>query len=144
MTARRDCELCLNPGGHVLWNDAKLRVIAVDEPGYPGFCRVVWNNHVAEMSDLDAADRAHCMAVVNAVELVLRETLHPAKINLASLGNMVAHLHWHVIPRFHDDPHFPQPIWAPRERQGPGERPGCGNLHAFIRHRLDKLFPEAR
>jgi diadenosine tetraphosphate (Ap4A) HIT family hydrolase len=48
--------------------------------------------------------------------------LRPDKINLASLGNMVAHLHWHVIPRFADDPHFPQPIWGTRQREWRGTR----------------------
>jgi diadenosine tetraphosphate (Ap4A) HIT family hydrolase len=37
-------------------------------------------------------------------------------VNLASLGNITPHLHWHVIPRFADDPHFPNPIWAARIR----------------------------
>ncbi len=119
-----NCELCATPGGAVLWQDRRCRVIQVDEPGYPGFCRVIWNTHVREMSDLSAADREHCMNVVFAVERALRQTLAPAKINLASLGNMVAHLHWHVIPRFNDDPHFPQPIWGVRQRPGVAARRG--------------------
>jgi diadenosine tetraphosphate (Ap4A) HIT family hydrolase len=119
-----NCELCAAPGGIVLWHDARCRVIHVDEPGYPGFCRVIWNAHVREMSDLSAADRAHCMHVVFAVERVLREVMNPDKINLASLGNMVAHVHWHVIPRFVDDPHFPQPIWGIRQRTGATARVG--------------------
>jgi len=49
---------------------------------------------------------------------VLRDTLQPDKINLASLGNQVPHLHWHVIPRFADDAHFPDPIWAAARREG--------------------------
>ena len=116
------CELCDATGGPLLWQDARCRVIGVDEPGYPGFCRVIWNAHVKEMSDLDAADRAHCMAVVFGVEQALRALMHPDKINVASLGNMVAHVHWHVIPRFADDPHFPQPIWGTRQREYRGRR----------------------
>jgi len=127
-----NCELCATPGGAVLWQDARCRVVQVEEPGYPGFCRVIWNTHVREMSDLDAADRAHCMHVVFAVERALRKTLAPAKINLASLGNMVAHVHWHVIPRFADDPHFPQPVWAARQRDGVTARPGTGTLAQAI------------
>ena len=50
------------------------------------------------------------------VERVLREQLRPTKINLASLGNMVPHLHWHVIARFDWDSHFPQPIWGTAQR----------------------------
>jgi diadenosine tetraphosphate (Ap4A) HIT family hydrolase len=44
--------------------------------------------------------------------------MQPDKINLASLGNVVPHLHWHVIPRFADDAHFPSPIWASPQRDG--------------------------
>lgn len=119
------CELCATPGGAVLWRDARCRVILVEEPGYAGFCRVIWNTHVREMSDLAAGDREHCMHIVFAVERVLRAAMHPDKINLASLGNMVAHLHWHVIPRFADDPHFPQPVWSTRQRPGIVARPGA-------------------
>ena len=51
------------------------------------------------------------------VEQCLREHLSPAKINLAALGNMVPHLHWHVIARFADDTHFPGSVWAPVQRE---------------------------
>jgi diadenosine tetraphosphate (Ap4A) HIT family hydrolase len=57
------------------------------------------------------------MSTVYAVEDALRAILLPHKINLASLGNQVPHLHWHVIPRFEDDPHFPQPVWGARQRE---------------------------
>jgi diadenosine tetraphosphate (Ap4A) HIT family hydrolase len=77
---------------------------------------VVWQAHVKEMTDLSDEDRLHLMEVVFAVESVVRELLVPDKINLASLGNFVPHLHWHVIPRYTDDPHFPQPIWAEAKR----------------------------
>ena len=51
------------------------------------------------------------------------KALQPAKVNLAALGNMVPHLHWHVIPRFADDSHFPQPVWGARQRPGAPSRP---------------------
>lgn len=119
------CELCVTPGGPVLWQDAHCCVVLVEEPGYPGFCRVIWNAHVAEMSDLNDKERAHCMTVVFAVERVLRTAMQPLKINVASLGNKVAHVHWHVIPRFRDDPHFPEPIWGARQRAGVAQRSGA-------------------
>jgi diadenosine tetraphosphate (Ap4A) HIT family hydrolase len=110
------CELCAGAGGTVLWRDAELRVVAVDDADYPGFVRVIWNEHVREWSDLRAASRARLLQALFLVEQAVRETLHPDKINLASLGNAVPHLHWHVIPRFADDAHFPQPIWGTRQR----------------------------
>ena len=87
------CELCESAGGEIVWQDALCRVVRVDDPqglDYPGFCR--------------------------AVETALRKLLQPEKMNLASLGNVVPHLHWHVIPRFADDRNFPAPIWAEARR----------------------------
>lgn len=106
------CELCATPGGAILWESPVCRVIRVDDPHYPGFCRVIWNAHVREMSDLDPAQQQYLMSVVFAVERVVRQFFLPDKINLASFGNMVPHLHWHVIPRWQDDRHFPEPIWG--------------------------------
>lgn len=114
------CELCRNAGGDLLWRDELCRVVLVDEPGYPGYCRVVWHAHVGEMTDLNGAERRHLMSVVFAVEAGLRACLGPDKINLASLGNQVPHLHWHVVPRWRDDRHFPHPIWAAAVRE-PGQ-----------------------
>lgn len=111
-----NCPLCAEDGGQLVWRGEKLRVIRADEAGFPAFYRVVWNAHVAEFSDLDAVDRAHCMDVVVQVEQALRQHLQPTKINLATLGNMVAHLHWHVIARFDWDSHFPAPVWAAAQR----------------------------
>lgn len=112
------CELCDTPGGDVLWQDDLCRVVAVDMPDYPGFCRVILNRHMAEMTDLSDAERQRLMHVVFMVEAVLHRLMCPDKINLASLGNVVPHVHWHVIPRFADDAHFPQPIWAAPVRAG--------------------------
>jgi len=116
-----DCELCTEPGGDLLWEDGHCRVVRVaDQAGrdFPGFCRVVWRGHVAEMSALEAREARHVMDVVLATERAVRKVVAPDKINLASLGNVVPHLHWHVIPRWRDDSHFPAPIWASPRRAG--------------------------
>lgn len=110
------CELCEVDGGELVWRDPQCRVVLVAEAGYPGFCRVIWNAHVKEMTDLGMVERIHLMNVVYAVESTLRESMRPDKVNLASLGNITPHLHWHVIPRFRDDPHFPNPIWGAATR----------------------------
>ena len=110
------CVLCETPGGRPVFEAPKFRVIHADEAGFPGFYRVVWRDHVAEYSDLEAADRALCMDAVAVVEQCLRRRLAPTKINLAALGNMVAHLHWHVIARFEWDTRFPAPVWADARR----------------------------
>jgi diadenosine tetraphosphate (Ap4A) HIT family hydrolase len=116
------CEFCRGPGGAVLWQDDFCRVVRVDEAQWPGFCRVILARHVREMTDLAPPDRSRLMDVVFAVEASVREALAPDKMNVASLGNMVPHVHWHVIPRFRDDTHFPAPIWGLAQREARPDR----------------------
>jgi diadenosine tetraphosphate (Ap4A) HIT family hydrolase len=111
-----DCPLCAGAGEALVFQGEKFRVIRADEAGFPAFYRLVWRQHVAEFSDLSSDEQRQCMQAVAVVEKTLREVLQPSKINLASLGNMVPHLHWHVIARFDWDSHFPAPVWAQAQR----------------------------
>ena len=135
------CEFCESPGGAVLWQDDFCRVVRADEPRYPGFCRVILGRHAREMTDLTPAERARLMEVVFVVEETVREAMSPDKMNVASLGNMTPHVHWHVIPRFRDDAHFPTPIWGPPQREAPvdAERTRrAERIAARLRERLSR------
>ena len=117
-----DCPLCHDTGGLAVAQSPDWRVVRVlDAPDFPAFYRLIWRAHVAEFSELSAAQRSDCIEAVNVIEQVLRLALQPTKINLASLGNVVPHLHWHVIARFDWDSHFPNPVWgsAIRVLEGP-------------------------
>ncbi len=131
------CPLCRPDRETVLWQNRSARVVLVDDPVYAGFCRVIWRAHVAEMTDLAPAERRHLMELVFGVETALRQALKPAKINLASLGNQVPHLHWHVIPRYADDASFPDAIWAAPRRTG-----AARNIDAVaLRQALQSILP---
>jgi diadenosine tetraphosphate (Ap4A) HIT family hydrolase len=121
-TGKPDCPLCREDGGLRVWRGDAFRVIRADDPDHPAFYRLVWGTHVAEFGDLSALDRAGCVDALVLVEQALRAILQPTKINLAALGNVVPHLHWHVIARWEDDAHWPQPVWAPRQRPGDARR----------------------
>lgn len=117
------CPLCDKPGGDVLWQDDFCRIVLVtDTPDYPGFCRVILNRHVREMTDLASSDRNRLMEAVWRAEQAVRMAMKPDKINLSSFGNVVPHLHWHVVPRFLDDRHFPNPIWGRAVRNSAARR----------------------
>ena len=121
------CDLCEQVGGELIWQNEQLRVVLVNEPLFAGFTRVIWQEHVAEMTDLAPEQRSQLMRTVCLVEQIQRDVLKPTKINLASLGNMTPHLHWHVIPRYADDACFPNPIWALTPEQAKQARPNCVN-----------------
>ena len=107
-----NCPLCTAVGGVLIWKNDELRVILANEPDYPGFCRVIWNDHVSEMTNLAIPNRSSLMQVVMKVEQAIVDVMQPDKVNLAALGNMVPHLHWHVIPRYQQDKTFPGSVWS--------------------------------
>lgn len=133
----RPCELCESPGGEVLLEDpaGAWRVVLVEEPDYPGFCRVIAGSHVRENTDLPPEQRRRLLEVVLLVEEAVREVVRPHKVNLASLGNVTPHVHWHVIPRWEDDRCFPASIWAPARREA-APRPSPPDLAARLREAL--------
>jgi diadenosine tetraphosphate (Ap4A) HIT family hydrolase len=135
------CELCTQAGGDVLVQTPQWRIVLVSDQqkAFPGYCRVIWQQHVAEMTDLAPAQRTEFMNVVWQVENCIRQTLQPDKINLASLGNFTPHLHWHVIPRWRDDSHFPHAIWANPQRAGLTEHSLNSALHDATHNTFNHL-----
>lgn len=129
------CPLCAEDGGEVVFSHPLFRVVLVDDENYPGFCRVIWQQHIKEMTDLASDQRDQFMRAVFVVEAAQREIFQPHKINLASLGNVVPHLHWHVIPRFANDAHYPDPIWG----KANGNRPDLSARRAQLPQFLSKL-----
>jgi diadenosine tetraphosphate (Ap4A) HIT family hydrolase len=131
------CSYCHPHGEEVVWQGPKCRVILANEPGFTGWCRVVWQEHVRELSDLDDAARDHIMRVVSIVERTLIAHLKPAKMNIAALGTASPHLHFHVIPRFADDATFPEPVWLARRHRN------VGTSQAGIADRLRVVLQES-
>lgn len=103
------------------WNDdADLQVAELEhcyvllnrDQFFPGYCFVFTKVHVTELFHLDVAMRGAIIEEVNRVAAVLCNVYRPTKINYELLGNMVPHMHWHLVPRFDSDPLWPKPIWS--------------------------------
>lgn len=112
------CPLCKTENEDILFSNSLLRVIWVENSDFPGFCRVIANEHMSEIIDLPIEQQQAFMHIVFTVAHTQRVYLNPDKINLASLGNQVPHLHWHVIPRWKTDAYFPNSIWSEKVRDG--------------------------
>ena len=103
------------------WSDEPALRIAELEHSYvmlnrdqffPGYTFVFTKTHVTELFHLDQGTRAAVMEEVSSVAAALYQLFQPTKINYELLGNMVPHMHWHLVPRFATDPLWPRPIWA--------------------------------
>ena len=109
------CPMCL------LWeDDAELRIAAFEhsyvvhnrDQFFPGYTLLFTRHHVTELFHLDRVVRAELMEEVSSVAAALFAVFQPDKINYELLGNMVPHIHWHLVPRFASEPLWPRPIWA--------------------------------
>ena len=103
------------------WNDdAELRVAELRhcyvtlnrDQFFPGYCFVFAREHVVELFHLDAATRHAVIDEVSQVAAALARVYRPTKVNYELLGNMVPHMHWHIVPRFEGGPLWPKPIWS--------------------------------
>ena len=106
---------------------------------------MIWNQHVPEMSDLTYGERDHIISLVFAVEEAIREVMNPDKINLAALGNMVPHIHWHIIPRYKDDAFYPGSVWSVRTQELPkssleARRALAKQLPVAIKEAISQLY----
>jgi diadenosine tetraphosphate (Ap4A) HIT family hydrolase len=122
------CELCEGSGGTVVASNEDWRIIRADDERHPFTYRVIANEHAKEITDLAPYVRLRLFEAVTRLEAVLLRELRPVKMNVASLGNLTPHVHWHLIPRFADDPHFPQPVWGPVQRATTRPKPSAEDL----------------
>lgn len=79
---------------------------------FPGYCFLISKEHVTELFHLEPQVRQELIEEVNRAAAALAQRFKPDKINYELLGNMVPHMHWHLVPRFIEDPLWPRPIWS--------------------------------
>ncbi|CAG0989841.1 ATP adenylyltransferase [Geobacteraceae bacterium] len=109
------CPMCTK------WHDEPaLRIAELDhtlvmlnrDQFFPGYTFVFTKEHITELFHLDRTVRQGIMEEVTAVAAALNTLFRPAKMNYELIGNIVPHMHWHLVPRFATDPLWPRPIWS--------------------------------
>lgn len=144
MSTRAACPLCDDPGGRVVVQAPRWRLVHAGEAGFPAFYRLVWQAHVREFSQLPRVERHECTELLATIEQAMLQELQPTKMNVASLGNVVPHLHWHLIARFDWDSHFPGPVWAAPQRQVDAARlQALAATLPTLEERLRSLLPNS-
>jgi len=110
-----DCPMCRR------WDDdSDLQVAELEhsfvvlnrDQYFPGYTLLFTRQHVTELFHLDRVVRSGLMEEVSRAAGALFTLFRPDKINYELLGNMVPHIHWHLVPRFSSEPLWPRPIWA--------------------------------
>jgi diadenosine tetraphosphate (Ap4A) HIT family hydrolase len=102
-------------------NGTHPRLIAEMETGWAvmgesqffrGYSLLLCKTSATELDELPAVERLRYLEEMALLARAVREVVQPHKLNYECLGNQAHHLHWHVFPRHHDDPHPRQPVWT--------------------------------
>lgn len=91
--------------------------IQIEESEIP-WLKIFTNEKYKELSHCPKEVKLEIFRIVEIIEKEMIEYYNPEKINIASFGNYVPHVHFHVMARFKEDSYFPEPMWGKKQREG--------------------------
>ena len=89
-----------------------------------------------EMSEVPREIRMEIYDLLDTIEREMIDHYAPDKINIASFGNYVPHVHWHIMARFKEDSYFPEPMWGTKQREASLLLP---DIEAFCERLVSRL-----
>lgn len=109
---------------------------------YRGHCQLIFDpRHAARPDELSVAEwGAFCTDLYRSQAAIMR-TVRADHLNIESLGNVVPHLHWHIIPRYRSDPRWGRPIWQD-DPPGMPVLPLEGEERTALIHALRSALPD--
>jgi len=90
--------------------------IEVEESEIP-WLKIFTQNPYKEMSEVPAEIKFEIYDLLDIIEKEMIAYYDPKKINIASFGNYMPHVHWHIMARFEEDSFFPEPMWGKKQRE---------------------------
>lgn len=94
-----------------------------------------------EFSECTPQEKEAIWSALDTIEKLLISYYAPEKINIASFGNMLPHVHWHIMARFKEDSCFPEPMWGNVQRQGELDLPP---METFLKQLQSTLLEAER
>ncbi len=89
-----------------------------------------------EFSECPQDEKNAIWNALDVIEKVMLEYYQPQKVNIASFGNMLPHVHWHIMARFKEDSYFPEPMWGPKQREATLELASFEGFISLVKERL--------
>ena len=89
-----------------------------------------------EMSEVPSTVKSEIYALLDLIEIEMLAYYKPKKINIASFGNYMPHVHWHIMARFEKDSYFPEPMWGKKQREATLDLP---SFEGFVENVKVKL-----
>ncbi len=120
----------------LLFENSYLK-IEIEESDIP-WLKIFTQHPYKEMSDAPIEIQLQIFDMLNIIEKEMLAYYKPKKINIASFGNYLPHLHWHIMARFEEDSWFPEPVWGTKQRESTLSLPSfetfCENIIGKIKY----------
>ncbi len=142
MTYFNNCILCNKNTKNIIYQHEMYHILLVEDKYYPGYIQLVINDHIKELTDLNHAKAHEVFDVLLTLEQIIRDIFNPDKVNIAIFGNIVPHLHFHIMPRFKSDRHFPNPIWGQVTNNEYMPLQDIINKNIQLVHQIELMFQE--
>jgi diadenosine tetraphosphate (Ap4A) HIT family hydrolase len=122
------------PNVEIVWENETLRVEKEESeiPWLKLFTKVPYR----EMSEVPDETKREIYTLLDLIEKEMISYYHPDKINIASFGNYMPHVHWHIMARFKKDSYFPEPMWGKKQRNSTLELP---SFEEFLEQLIRKV-----
>jgi diadenosine tetraphosphate (Ap4A) HIT family hydrolase len=79
--------------------------------------KVFTKRKIKEFSECTVEEKLEIFRIIDITEKLMLSYFKADKINIASFGNMLPHVHWHIMARFKADSYFPEPMWGSKQRE---------------------------
>ena len=114
--------------------------IEIEESEIP-WLKVFTQKPYKEFSQTPLKVKLQLLSKIDIIEKEMLSYYNPKKINIASFGNYLPHVHFHVMARFEEDSYFPEPMWGVKQRE---EKLELKSFDVFLKKLLLKLHRKPR
>jgi len=98
----------------IIYENASIK-IKIEKSEIP-WLKIFTQTSYKEMSDVPTSIRMEIYELLHKIEKEMINYYNPTKINIASFGNYMPHVHWHIMARFEKDSYYPEPMWGTKQR----------------------------
>ncbi|MCJ7765321.1 MAG: HIT family protein [Thiovulaceae bacterium] len=123
-----------------MFKNALIR-IEIEESEVP-WLKIFTQVERREFSECKDDEKAAILEALDVIEKEMLSYYRPTKINIASFGNYVPLVHWHIMARFKDDSFFPEPMWGAKQRVASLALPPFVIFCRQVNVKLEKVFRE--
>ena len=120
----------------LLYENERIR-IETEESEIP-WLKIFTQHPYKEMSEVPSHIKQEIYSLLDSIEKEMLSYYQPKKINIASFGNYLPHVHWHIMARFEEDSYFPEPMWGEKQREASLSLSSfeifCNNVKKSIAH----------